>query len=119
VKVDRRDHYLETLGNVPPAISTMFEMDDEFAQCYTDIRELIYRERPDGLDLSIKELLLVAFDLAVGNVAGAQNHLRAARRAGLTDTQLKEMLMGAFLVLGVSGWGQVGYELWKSRQDPM
>ena len=109
---DRLVHYEESLGNVPPAISTMFEMDGEFANHYTDIREQIYASREDGLSLAVKELLLTMFDLAVSNADGGINHLRAARRAGLTATQLKEALLIAFLVLGVSGWGKVGYRLW-------
>jgi alkylhydroperoxidase/carboxymuconolactone decarboxylase family protein YurZ len=111
---DRLGHYEKTLGAVPPAIASMFNMDDAFADRYTDIRELIYTQRPDGLDLSVKELLLVMFDLAVSNPDGAINHLNAARRAGLTQTQLREALIIAFLVLGVSGWGKVGYKLWDS-----
>ncbi len=111
---NRVAHYQETLGNVPPAIASMFSMDEEFASRYTDIRELIYQQRPDGLDLAVKELLLVMFDLAVSNADGGINHLNAARRAGLTQTQLKEALLIAFLVLGVSGWGKVGYKLWNS-----
>ena len=110
----RLEHYQETLGNIPPAIATMFDMDEAFANHYTDIRELIYQERPGGLDLAVKELLLVMFDLAVSNADGAINHLNAARRAGLTKTQLHEALLTAFLVLGVSGWGKVGYKLWDS-----
>ena len=108
----RQAHYVETMGSVPAAIATMFEMDPEFAGHYTDIRELIYRERPDGLSLPVKELILVLLDICVSNKDGAVNHLRAAQRAGLTKTQLREMLLEAFLVLGVSGWGKVGHHLW-------
>lgn len=114
---DRLSHYEETLGAVPPAIASMFAMDDDFASRYTDIRELIYQQRPDGLDLAVKELLLVMFDLSVSNADGGINHLKAARRAGLTRTQLQEALIIAFLVLGVSGWGKVGYKLWDSWTD--
>lgn len=109
-----REHYESTMTAVPHAIETMFEMDEEFAEHYTDIRGLIYRDRPEGLDLATKELFLVAFDLTVDNPAGAVNHLAAARRAGVTDTQVREMLMMAFLVRGVSGWGLVGAQLWDS-----
>lgn len=109
---DRLQHYQESLGNIPPAIATMFAMDEGFAGHYTDIREQIYQSREDGLSLAVKELLLVMFDLAVSNADGGINHLRAARRAGLTETQLREALLIAFLVMGVSGWGKVGYRLW-------
>lgn len=114
VPSDRLQHYRESLNNVPPAIATMFAMDEQFANAYTDIREGIYADREDGLSLAVKELLLVMFDLSVHNADGAINHLRAARRAGLTQTQLHEALMCALLVLGVSGWGLVGYKLWNS-----
>lgn len=105
------------MGDVPAAINAMFAMDAEFGGSYTDIRESIYAERPDGLPLAVKELILVVLDVSVSNTDGALNHLRAARRAGLTKTQLHEMLLEVFLVLGVSGWGKVGYHLWESWAD--
>lgn len=114
---DRLQHYQESLGNIPPAISTMFAMDEGFAGDYTDIRERIYTQHADGLSLAMKELLLVMFDLAVSNAGGAINHLRAAKRAGLTAEQLRESLQIAFLVLGVSGWGKVGYKLWAAWEN--
>jgi alkylhydroperoxidase/carboxymuconolactone decarboxylase family protein YurZ len=113
---DRLKHYEESMGSVPAAISAMYAMDTDFFSHYTDIRERIYADRADGLPLAHKELLLVMFDLAVSNLDGATNHLRAARRAGLTATQLHEALMIAFLVMGVSGWGKVGYHLWETWQ---
>jgi alkylhydroperoxidase/carboxymuconolactone decarboxylase family protein YurZ len=117
MRSDIREHYESTMTAVPPAIESMFAMDEEFAEHYTDIRELIYRERPDGLDLATKELFLVAYDLTVNNPGGALNHLAAARRAGATATQLREVLMMAFLVRGVSGWGLVGAQLWDSLDE--
>jgi alkylhydroperoxidase/carboxymuconolactone decarboxylase family protein YurZ len=114
---DRLKHYEDSMGSVPAAIGAMFAMDEKFANAYTDIRELIYTDRPDGMPLAQKELLLVMFDLAVSNKDGAINHLSAARRAGLTETALYEALMIAFLVVGVSGWGKVGYHLWETWQQ--
>lgn len=113
----RLDHYMDTLGNVPPAIATMFDMDEEFGEHYTDIRELIYTERPDGLSLAMKEMILVLLDITVDNKGGAINHLRAAQRAGLTKTQMKELLIECFLVLGVSAWGKVGFHLWNAWDE--
>ncbi len=106
------EHYMETLGNVPPAIRSMSELDDRFFAAYTEIRQLIYEEREDGLPTSIKELLLVVLDITVSQGTGAANHLAAAKRAGLTRTQLQEALMAVFMVLGVSAWGKVGHSLW-------
>ena len=106
------EHYQGTLGNIPPAIQAMSELDDGFFDAYTNIRKLIYQEREDGLPLAIKELLLVVLDITVDQGKGGANHLAAAKRAGLTKTQLKEALMEVFMVLGVSAWGKAGYPLW-------
>jgi alkylhydroperoxidase/carboxymuconolactone decarboxylase family protein YurZ len=105
-------HYQDTLGNIPPAIQTMSDLDGDFFAAYTDIRKLIYQERPEGLSTAIKELLLVVLDITVDQGPGAVNHLAAAKRAGLTRTQLHEALMEVFMVLGVSAWGKVGRTLW-------
>jgi alkylhydroperoxidase/carboxymuconolactone decarboxylase family protein YurZ len=113
----RLQHYVETMGAVPDAIAAMFDMNEEFAGHYTDIRELIYRDRSDGMTLAMKELVLVLLDIAVSNKDGALNHMRAAQRAGLTRVQLYEMLLEAFLVLGVSGWGKVGFHLWEAWDE--
>jgi alkylhydroperoxidase/carboxymuconolactone decarboxylase family protein YurZ len=113
----RLNHYVETLGDIPPAISTMFDMDEAFGEHYTDIRELIYKERSNGLSLAMKEMILVLLDITVDNRGGAINHLRAAQRAGLTKTQMQEMLIECFLVLGVSAWGKVGFHLWNAWND--
>jgi alkylhydroperoxidase/carboxymuconolactone decarboxylase family protein YurZ len=106
------EHYDGTLGNIPPAIRAMSELDDGFFDAYTTIRKLIYQEREDGLPLAIKELLLVVLDITVDQGKGGANHLAAAKRAGLTKTQLKEALMEVFMVLGVSAWGKSGFPLW-------
>lgn len=107
------DHYQTTLGNIPLPISQMFGMDESFASHYTSIRRSIYLDRPAGLSTAVKELMLVLLDLAVSNTDGAINHLGAAKRAGCTQDQLHEMLLIAFLVLGVSGWGKTGHVLWE------
>jgi alkylhydroperoxidase/carboxymuconolactone decarboxylase family protein YurZ len=112
---DRERHYMETLGNIPAPIAAMFDMDDGFGDAYSDLRELIYTERSDGLSTAMKELLMVTFDIVANNLDGALNHLAAARRAGLTDTQLREALLEVFLIFGVSSWGRVGHKVWEAR----
>jgi alkylhydroperoxidase/carboxymuconolactone decarboxylase family protein YurZ len=103
---------METLGFVPPAIRRMFEMDKGLGSAYTDHRQIIFAERDDGLPLKFKELLLVAMDLSADNLNGAMGHLKAAKAAGLTQAELKEALLIAWLVLGISSWGKVGQHLW-------
>ena len=110
-------HYLETLGHVPPTITAMIDMDAGLAQGYTNLRKLYFDGRPDGLPLAIKELLIVMLDLAEGHVPGAVAHLHAAKRAGLTENQLREGLIGAHLILGASGWDKVGRAVWEAWQE--
>jgi alkylhydroperoxidase/carboxymuconolactone decarboxylase family protein YurZ len=114
MSVDRIAHYEETIGNVPAPIRNMFAMSPEFADAYTDIRELIYTEREEGLSVAMKELILVLLDVVVGQTDGAINHLRAAQRGGLTQTQLMEGLLETFLVFGVSKWGLTGHKVWEA-----
>jgi alkylhydroperoxidase/carboxymuconolactone decarboxylase family protein YurZ len=103
-------HYLDVMGFVPPGIKTIFAVDKDFGQIFVDLRELMFRERPDGLPQAIKELLLVVLDIAANNQHGALNHLKSARRAGLTRTQYCEALMAIYLILGVSGLAHGGTE---------
>jgi len=90
----------------------LFAMDQEFGRNFFGMREIIFRSRPDGLSLMTKELILMAFDIAANNKAGALRHLQAAREAGLTQTQLVEILMESYLVLGISSLSNVGFDLW-------
>lgn len=103
-------HYLDVMGFVPPGIETIFAVDQDFGKIFVDLRELIFRERPDGLPRPIKELLLVVLDIAANNQNGALNHLKSARRAGLTRTQFCEALMAVYLILGVAGLAHGGAE---------
>jgi alkylhydroperoxidase/carboxymuconolactone decarboxylase family protein YurZ len=96
-------HYLDVMGFVPPGIKTIFAVNPDFGANFVGLRELIFRERPDGLPHPIKELLLVVLDIAADNPNGALNHLDSARRSGLTRTQYCEAVMAVYLILGVAG----------------
>jgi alkylhydroperoxidase/carboxymuconolactone decarboxylase family protein YurZ len=111
---------LDIMGHVPPNVARIFAMDEDFGKVFLELREIIFRERADGLSLAMKELILVVLDVAVNNRAGATSHLRAARRAGLTQTQLRETLMAIFLILGVHGFAaNGGIDLWTSWDTPV
>jgi alkylhydroperoxidase/carboxymuconolactone decarboxylase family protein YurZ len=112
---DWQSHYLETLGNIPAPIAAMFDADEDFGAAYTGLRESIYAERTEGLDVATKELLFVVLDVALDNLPGAQNHLNAAVDAGLTDDALKEALMIVFAMCGIGAWGKTGSHLWTGR----
>jgi alkylhydroperoxidase/carboxymuconolactone decarboxylase family protein YurZ len=113
-----QQHYQEIMGFVPPGTDMLYAIGEEFGDCFIDLREAIFRERPDGLSRAMKELLLTVLDIAANN-PNALQHLKSARRAGLTRTQLCEALMAVFLICGVSGLahsGAEGLRMWDAAQ---
>lgn len=110
--MDWRQHYTDTLGNVPPAIEQLFDLDHDVGSSYTEIRKRAYSQETGHLPLQYRELLFVVMDLEVGNFDGAANHLRAAIDAGLTRTEFADALVELLIVRGISVWGLVGHRLW-------
>jgi alkylhydroperoxidase/carboxymuconolactone decarboxylase family protein YurZ len=118
---DIKQHYFQTLGNMPGAIRAMAEYAPDAFRGYTVMREYIYREPKDGgaLDLKTKELLYVILDVVCGNLPGAKNHLDAAMRAGLTLPELSEACMQTMAVFGIHTWGMTGYPLCDYMRDKL
>jgi AhpD family alkylhydroperoxidase len=112
-----RRHFVETMAMVPPSIETLLDMDLAVAQSYVGARELVYTSRDGGLSLAHKELLFVALALVTENVTGARAHLRAAKRAGLTEVELQELLTLAYFELGSNVWGAIGHALWQTWHE--
>jgi alkylhydroperoxidase/carboxymuconolactone decarboxylase family protein YurZ len=107
-----RQHYLEVLGVLPEPIRAMAEYAPEALVAYQQFKDYLYK--PEGeaaLDLKTKELIYVVLDTATGNLAGANNHLRAAVDQGLTVPQLAEALIQVMNVCGITTWGQTGYKV--------
>lgn len=106
------DHFLQSMGNVAPSIRAMKKFAPGYFEGYVKMREYIYQRPPAGaLDLKTKELLYVLFDIATDNQPGAENHLRAAMREGLTCAELVEACMQVIHVFGIGKWGKTGYKV--------
>ena len=112
MKPEVRQHYLDSLGLVPPAVTALFDMNERFGEHFTDVRRLIFEDRSDGLPLAVKELVFVIIDAILGNVPAGIHHLRAARKAGLTETQLADMFLVLYFETGASNWGISGHRIW-------
>lgn len=109
---DRIQHFLDTLGNVPPPIATMEAVAPEALEGYVAMRKWIMREPPEGaLPLKFKELIFVLLDVVANNLPGAKNHLAAAMRAGLTSEELAEALIQVMMVHGIQTWGLSGHQV--------
>jgi len=107
-----RAHFMETLGNIPEPIRAMIDYAPGYFEGYLKMREYIYREPPHGaLDLKTKELIYVILDIVTGNQHGAENHLQAAMKHGLTTAELADACMQVIHVCGITTWGTVGYKV--------
>lgn len=108
-----KDHFMETLGNLPEPIRAMMEHAPEAFVGYLKFRESVYRTPAQGahLPLKTKEMIYVILDIVTGNVEGAKNHARAAVAAGMTSGELAEACMQIMHVCGVTTWGMAGYKV--------
>ncbi|HYF19506.1 MAG TPA: carboxymuconolactone decarboxylase family protein [Ramlibacter sp.] len=111
--VDRaKAHYLEVLGVLPEPIRAMAEYAPEALVAYQQFKDYLYKPPQEAaLDLKTKELIYVVLDTATGNLAGANNHLRAAVDQGLTVPQLAEAMIQVMNVCGITTFGQTGYKV--------
>ena len=107
------EHFMRTLGNIPPSIQTMMDHAPAAFVGYLKFREAIYRTPETGgfLDLKTKELIYVLLDVVVCNLDGAKNHATAAVAAGLRSGELAEACMQVMHVCGVGTWGMVGHKV--------
>lgn len=107
-----RAHFMQTLGNVPEPIRAFMDHAPGYLEGYLKMREYIYTEPPKAaLDLKTKELIYVLLDIVTRNLDGAENHLRAAMRHGLTSAELAEACMQVIHVCGITPWGTVGWKV--------
>jgi alkylhydroperoxidase/carboxymuconolactone decarboxylase family protein YurZ len=107
-----RAHFMETLGNVPEPIRAFMDHAPGYLEGYLKMREYIYTAPPKAaLDLKTKELIYVLLDIVTRNLEGAENHLRAAMRHGLTSAELAEACMQVIHVCGITPWGTVGWKV--------
>jgi alkylhydroperoxidase/carboxymuconolactone decarboxylase family protein YurZ len=105
-------HYLGVLGVLPEPIRAMADYAPEALVAYQQFKDYLYKPPGDAaLDLKTKELIYVVLDTATGNLAGANNHLRAAVDQGLTVAELAEALIQVMNVCGITTWGQTGYKV--------
>lgn len=110
-------HYLSVLGVLPEPIRAMADYAPEALVAYQQFKDYLYKPPGEAaLDLKTKELIYVVLDTATGNLAGANNHLRAAVDQGLTVPQLAEALIQVMNVCGITTWGQTGYKVLDEAQ---
>lgn len=109
---DPFEHLTNSMGYIAPSLRAMHKYAPGYFDGYIKMREFIYQRPPDGaLDLKTKELIYVLLDIATDNPFGAENHLKAAMREGLTTAELAEACMQLVHVLGIGTWGKHGYKL--------
>src|SRR5882757_11275581 len=113
--------WTDMLGSVPPFALALHDISEVADEAYRRQRRWIVQERTDGLSSCVKELLMMALSIAAANRDGAVNHMLAARRHGLTETQLREALAQCFLIVGAMEFvrtGQVVWQEWRAQEGP-
>jgi alkylhydroperoxidase/carboxymuconolactone decarboxylase family protein YurZ len=112
--------WTDMLGSVPPFARALHDISEVADEAYRRQRRWIVQERTDGLSSREKELLMMALSIAAANRDGAVNHMLAARRHGLTETQLREALAQCFLIVGAMEFvrtGQVVWQEWRAQEN--
>jgi alkylhydroperoxidase/carboxymuconolactone decarboxylase family protein YurZ len=106
------------LGTVPQLARELREMSAPAEAGYRGLRTWIYSDRPDGSSRAIKELVMVAINVAEGNGQGAVTHMRMGVENGLTRTQVAEALAQCFLSLGLIRFNAAGLAVWEAANQP-
>jgi alkylhydroperoxidase/carboxymuconolactone decarboxylase family protein YurZ len=105
------------MGAVPPFLRELHEMFPEAEAAYRTTRGAIFAEGQGGLTTAEKELVLLVMNVTLGNLEGALNHLRLARRAGLSQQAVREVLAQCLLYLGVISHVRIGQTLWRACSE--
>lgn len=108
---DAVSHWESTMEALPAPMETLRQIDPTALEAYTQWRQWVLTERPDGLDRKTKHLIFSILDVAAGNKEGAVNHGRAAARHGLESQAYLEALVLTFMTVGIATWGGTGYHV--------
>ncbi len=97
------------MSNGPPFLKKLAENDREF---HTRLCELMaYVNAPGKLDVKTKILVSLALDAAFGAEDGVRALAVAARAAGASEEEIREVLRQAFMVGGIPAV-VAGLEAW-------
>jgi alkylhydroperoxidase family enzyme len=102
------------MGAVPPFIRELHAMSSAAEAAFRSSRADVFAEHAEGLTRAEKELVLLVMNVTLANTEGAMNHLRLARRAGLSIQAVREVLAECMLYLGVISHVRVGQVLWRA-----
>jgi alkylhydroperoxidase/carboxymuconolactone decarboxylase family protein YurZ len=108
-----RADWTDMMGAVPPFAQALHDISEVSDEAFRRQRRWIVQQRADGLSSREKELVMMVLSIAVANRDGAVNHMCAARRHGLTETQLREALAQCFLYVGAIEFIRTGQAVWQ------
>ncbi len=107
------EHWMTYLGHVPPIIDSVKQLSPSYYRHYTEARDDVLQDNPEGLSLAMKELIFVIIDIWRENPSGGKNHIEAALRAGVTLQQIREAMVLILLCTGMVTYGRIGNELFQ------
>lgn len=109
--IDAVSHWESTMESLPAPMETLRQIDPTALEAYTQWRQWVLSDRPDGLDRKTKHLIFSILDVAAGNMEGAINHGRAAARHGLQSEAYLEALVLTLITSGIATWGGTGHHV--------
>lgn len=103
------DHYVSTMGAIPPGLVDLASEAPGCFDGYSEMRRWIFRDDADAdLPLKYRHLIGAILDCSNGNLEGATNHARAAMRRGLTIGEFRDAAVLLIIACGTPAWGQMG-----------
>lgn len=110
-------HYRETMGAVPESLREMAEIAPAAFEGYSVLRHsLLGPDREGRLQRKYRHLLCAALDCANHNLKGAENHIKAGIRAGLTPSEVADGMLLLVITCGTPAWGQFGRHVTKTAR---
>jgi alkylhydroperoxidase/carboxymuconolactone decarboxylase family protein YurZ len=117
---DIKEYLMEKFGRILPAFEVMDRYNPELLRGYVTMRRAILKPKgaPEGaLPEKIKELIIVAIEVALGRGESGKSHARRAVRLGATAKEVEEAVELCILLAGWSTWVDCGMDAVLAAED--
>jgi alkylhydroperoxidase/carboxymuconolactone decarboxylase family protein YurZ len=117
---DIKEYLMEKFGRIHPAFEVMDRYNPELLKGFVTMRRatLKPKDAPEGaLPEKIKELIIVAVEVALGRGEGGKSHARRAVRLGATAKEVEEAVELCTWLAGWSTWVDCGMDAVLAAED--
>ena len=117
---DIKEYLMEKFGRIHPVFEAMDRYNPELLRGFVTMRRATLKPKgaPEGaLPEKIKELIIVAVEVALGRGEGGKSHARRAVRLGATPKEVEEAVELCTWLAGWSTWVDSGMEAVLAAED--